>query len=243
MTKFLATITPLLFLGGLAMGAVTLMTCDSAGQKARVAPGSVKLGGACTAFQDCQAVTGKVVECRCTDQSKLPLCMADLEAGEDCSTTGNFSPVCRPGTRCTATDLSLTNIVCLPVAKAGEACGADTGGCADPAYCDSTQHCVVGQADLGRSCSQHAECKAPNICPFGKQVCSAPAKIGETCDTNPGGRSECVAGAGCDGSKCVAQKADGQDCTFDEECTSMLCGTNGCGRGPGASDVITSCGL
>jgi len=243
MTRLLAKIVSLLLAGVVAVGAVTLMTCDSAAKKAAAAPGSVQLGGTCTAFQDCQAVTGKVVECRCTDQSKQPLCVADLETGEDCATTGNFSPVCRPGTRCTATDLSLANIVCLPVAKTGEACGSDTGGCEDPAYCDGTQHCVVGQADLGQSCWQHAECKAPGVCPFAKHVCSAPAKIGGACDTNPDGRSECVVGAGCDGNKCVAQKADGQDCVFDEECTSRLCGTNGCGRGPGASDVVTTCGL
>ena len=137
----------------------------------------------------------------------------------------------------------MTNVVCLPVAKVGEACGASTGGCEDPAYCDSTEHCVVGNAGLGQACSQHAECKAPNICPFGKFVCSAPARIGESCSTNSDGRSECVAGAGCNGTKCVAQKADGQDCAFDEECSSGVCGINGCGRGPGSSDVITTCGL
>ena len=242
MTRPLTKIVPLLFLWVVAVAMFGLATCTSSTKKANVAPGSVQLGGECTAFQDCQAVAGKVVECRCTDQSKQPLCVADVEAGGDCSTTGNFSPVCRPGTRCTATDLSLTTIVCLPVAKAGEACGSNTGGCEDPAYCDGTQHCVVGQSDLGQSCLQHAECKAPYVCPFGKQVCSAPAKIGETCDTNPNGRSECVAGAGCNGSKCVAQKADGQDCVFDEECSSGLCGPNGCGRGPGASDTVTTCG-
>ena len=242
MTKPIAKIVPLLLLGIVAVGTVTQTTCTPAAKKASLAPGSVPLGGECAAFQDCQATAGKVVECRCTDQSKQPLCVADLEAGGDCSTTGNFSPVCRPGTRCTAADLSLTTLVCLPIAKAGESCSSGTGGCEDPAYCDSTQHCVVGQLDLGQSCSQHAECKTPYVCPFGMQVCSVPAKIGETCHTNPGGRSECVVGAGCNGNKCVAQKADGQDCFSDEECSSGLCGTNGCGRGPGSSDIVTTCG-
>ena len=243
MTRLLAKIIPVVFVAVLAVGTAVLMTCGSSGKKASVAPGSVQLGGECASFQDCQEVAGKVVECRCTDQSKQPLCVADLEAGEDCSTTGSFSPVCRPGTRCTATDLSFSNIVCLPIAKAGEDCGPTTGGCVDPAYCDGTQHCVVGQAELGQACSQHAECQAPNVCPSSKHVCSAPAKIGDACDTNTGGRSECVAGAGCNGSKCVAQKSDGQDCVFDEECASGLCGTNGCGRGPSSSDVITTCGF
>ena len=243
MTRPLTKIVPLLFLWVVAVATFGLAACTSSAKKANVAPGSVQLGGECTSLQDCQNVTGKVVECRCTDQSKQPLCVTDLEAGEDCSTTGNFSPVCRPGTRCTATDLSLSTIVCLPVAKTGESCGSTTGGCEDPAFCDSTEHCVLGTADLGQSCWQHAECKAPYVCPFGKYVCSTPAKIGETCSTNPGGRSECLAGAGCDGNKCVAQKADGQDCAFDEECSSGVCDTNGCGRGPGASDVVTTCGF
>lgn len=243
MTKLAAKIVPGVMGAFLAVGMLSLMTCGSTGKKATIASGSVQLGGVCSSLQDCQDVTGKVVECRCTDQSKQPLCVADLEAGQDCSTSGNFSPVCRPGTRCTATDVTLSTVVCLPVAKAGEACGNATGGCQDPAYCDSTQHCVVGQVELGQACSQHAECKSPNICPFGRFVCSAPAKLGESCSTNPSGRSECAAGAGCNGNTCVAQKADGQDCAFDEECTSGQCGINGCGRGPGSSDVVTTCGL
>jgi hypothetical protein len=244
MTRPLAKLLSLLAAGMIAGGVVVVLTtCGSSTPKTAAMPGTVLLGGECSAYQDCQVPDGKVVECRCTDQSKVPVCVADLEAGEDCTTTGNFSPTCRPGTRCTATDLSLSKAVCLPVAKAGEPCGPTTSGCEDPTFCDSTQHCVVGTADLGQSCAQHAECKAPYVCPWGKHVCSTPAKIGDTCDTNPGGRSECAAGAGCDGSKCVAQKSDGQDCMFDEECTSGLCGPNGCGRGSGASNVILSCGL
>jgi hypothetical protein len=242
MTKFFYKTSFFVFLGILAASA-GLTTCGASKKKTSTVPGSVPLGGECEAYDDCQAVVGKVIECRCTDQSKKPLCVADLEAGEDCSTSGNFSPVCRPGTRCTATDLTLSNLICLLVAKEGEFCGKGTGGCEDPSYCDSTDHCVVGQMDLGQSCSQHTECKSPYVCPWGKHVCSAPAKIGEACDTNSNGRSECVDGAGCDGSKCVAKKTDGQDCMFDEECTSGLCGTNGCGRGPGASDVVFSCGF
>jgi hypothetical protein len=240
MTKLFYKTSSLIFAGAI-VGAVGLTTCGES-KKAAVL-GSVPLGGECEAYDDCQAVPGKVVECRCTDQGKKPLCVAELEAGEDCSTKGNFSPTCRPGTRCTATDLSLTTLVCLPVAKAGEPCGMGTGGCEDPAYCDGTNHCVVGQSGLGQSCSQHAECTSPYVCPWGKHVCTAPAKIGEPCNTNADGRSECEAGAGCDGGKCVAKKGDGQDCMFDEECSSGLCGTNGCGRGQGPSDVVTSCGF
>jgi hypothetical protein len=243
MSKPAAMILSLSMAGVVIAGAVTLATCGSSTSEGSAAPGSVALGGACKSYDDCQVPAGKVVECRCTDQNKKPVCVADLEAGEDCTTTGNFSPTCRPGTRCMAVDFSLSKAVCLPIAKAGESCGDDTGGCEDPTYCDVTQHCVVGQKDLGQSCSEHAECKAPYVCPWDKHVCSEPAAIGGSCDTNPSGRSECATGAGCDGAKCVAKKADGQDCLFDEECTSGVCGTNGCGRGPGPSDVIVSCGL
>lgn len=243
MTRLVAKILSLVFTGTVATTALFLATCGSTDDKISVARGSVLLGGECTSYDDCAGVAGKLVECRCTDQNRKPVCVADLEAGEDCSTTGNFSPVCRPGTRCVATASDARKQVCAPIAGVGEACGAGTGGCQDPAYCDGTTHCALGQAELGQSCGQHAECKSPYVCPFGKHVCSRPAKIGEACDTNPGGRSECEAGAGCNGNKCVAQKSDGQDCAFDEECTSGLCGPNGCGRGQGTSDAVLACGL
>jgi hypothetical protein len=195
----------------LVITAICLVACNDSPSRRAAVPGSIPLGGECVSYDECQAVAGKSVQCRCTDQSKKPLCVADLKAGDDCTTTGNFSP--------------------------------STGGCQDPAFCDSTQHCRVGQADLGETCSEHAQCKAPYICPWGRRLCTAPAKIGEACDTNSAGRSECEAGAGCDGNKCVAKKPDGQDCMFDEECQTALCGVNGCGRGAGPSDVILSCGF
>jgi hypothetical protein len=222
--------------------AVCLMACSDHAAPAAAAPGSVPLGGECASYDECQPVAGKTVQCRCSDQSSKLLCVADLKAGDDCTTTGNFSPACESGTRCTPMETNLSKQVCLPIAKVGEECGPTTGGCQDPAFCDDTQHCRVGQADLGETCTEHAQCKAPYICPWGRRLCAAPAKIGEACDTNSGGRSGCVAGAGCDGSKCVAQKSDGQDCVFDEECQTGLCGVNGCGRGPGPSGVILSCG-
>jgi len=223
--------------------AICLVACNDHSSRPAAASGSVPLGGECASYDECQAVAGKNVQCRCTDQSSKPLCVADLKAGDDCTTTGSFSPVCEPGTRCTPVDTSLSRLVCLPIAKVGEECGSTTGGCQDPAFCDSTGHCNVGQAELGETCTEHAQCKAPYICPWGRRLCTAPAKIGEACDTNSDGRSECEAGAGCDGSKCVAKKPDGQDCVFDEECQTGLCGVNGCGRGAGPSDVILSCGI
>jgi hypothetical protein len=95
------------------------------------------------------------------------------------------------------------------MAKLGESCGPATGGCEDPAFCDDSSHCAFGQAGLGQTCGSHAECKAPFTCPWAKHVCSTPAKIGQSCHTNPGGRSECEAGSGCNGIRCVAQASTG----------------------------------
>jgi hypothetical protein len=225
--------------GVLAVGTLCLLARSSGASKARPERGSVMLGQACKSHDDCRAVVGRVVLCRCTDQSSQPLCIADLQLGEDCGTTGRFSPVCEPGTRCAPTGPEPTSLACLPVAKVGESCDVTTAGCEDPAYCDSTQHCVVGQAELGQACSQHAECRSPYICPWGKNACTLPGRIGAPCHTNARGRSECATGGGCNGSHCIAWKADGQACLFDEECATGLCGINGCGR---TGEVTTSCG-
>jgi len=119
----------------------------------------------------------------------------------------------------------------LHAAKVGEACGPATGGCDDPAFCDESLHCVIGDAGLGQVCGRHAECRAPFICPWGRHVCSTPAKIGQSCHTNPGGRSECEAGSGCNGTRCVAQESDGHSCLADEECKAGICTKGGCGHG------------
>ncbi len=242
MSNWVAKIVALLSLAGFAIAMLVLATGSSEAAKKYSLPGSVALGGECAAFQDCHAVTGKIIECRCTEQSRHPVCVADLDVGQDCSNAISVSSVCRPGTRCTPTEPGSAKAICLLAAKAGEACGPGTGGCEDPAFCGSNHVCAVGQAELGQTCGQHAECKAPYVCPGSKHVCSHPAKIGEACETNSEGRSECVAGAGCNGNRCVAKKADGAGCTFDEECLTGLCGTSGCGLGPASGNVIASCG-
>lgn len=122
------------------------------------------------------------------------------------------------------------------VAKVGEDCGPAVARCQDPAFCDDTRHCAVGDAGLGKACARHAECKAPLVCPWAKHVCSAPAKIGQSCHTNPGGRSECEGGAGCNGTRCVAQKTDGESCLADEECKSGACQGNACAKTTSPAD-------
>jgi len=150
-----------------------------------------------------------------------------LQSGDDCT---NRSEACAQGTRCRAAQPGTRRFLCLPIAKLGDVCGPGTGGCQDPAFCDDSLRCVLGQAALGSACARHVECKAPLICPWAKHVCSEPARIGQSCHTNPGGRSECQAGTGCNGTRCVAQKPDGASCLADEECTAGLCQKSGCGH-------------
>jgi hypothetical protein len=128
------------------------------------------------------------------------------------------------------------------VAKVGEDCGPAIARCQDPAFCDDSRHCAVGDAGLGKACARHAECRSPLVCPWAKHVCSTPAKIGQSCHTNPGGRSECEAGAGCNGTNCVAHKPDGASCLADEECKSGACQGSACAKttGPGLGDRDSS---
>jgi hypothetical protein len=150
-----------------------------------------------------------------------------LQAGEDCT---NHGEACAQGTRCRVAQSGSKRFLCLPVANLGDACGPGTGGCQDPAFCDDSLHCALGHAALGSACARHVECKAPLVCPWAKRVCSEPAKIGQSCHTNPGGRSECQAGAGCNGIRCVAQKTDGTACLSDEECKAGNCQKGACGQ-------------
>lgn len=242
MSSLIAKVVALFSLAGIAIATIVLATGSSEAARKNRLPGTVAIGGECDAFEDCESVAGRVVECRCTDQGRRPICVADLEVGQDCSIS-TASSVCRPGTRCTPVGPHSEKAVCLAVAKAGEGCGPGIGGCADPAFCDGNHLCVVGGAELGHTCDQHAECRAPLVCPGRKHVCSPPAKVGDACAVNPDGRSECVAGAGCNGSRCVAKKTDGVACAFDEECLTGLCGTAGCGRGHASGGLVASCGL
>jgi len=105
---------------------------------------SVQLGGTCTAFQDCQAVTGKVVECRCTIRASSPV-RGRSRNWRRLRYDRQFLARVRPGTRCTATDLSLANIVCLPVAKTARPADRTQVGAKIPRICDGTQHCVVAR--------------------------------------------------------------------------------------------------
>ncbi len=246
--RFLSrTCRPSLLAKVAAAGMVTLGACGgSGGDNPAAAKGTVPLGGECRGFDECQPVDGKVIECRCTDQSNKPICIADANQGESCARTGNFQAVCRPGLRCVGQNLSnLNDLSCMAPAQANEACSS-TPGCQDPYFCGSDGRCVLGTADLGSSCSssQPASCKAPDLCPFGKGVCTAPAAVGEACErASAGDRSPCVQGAACDGSHCVPLKGDGADCMYDEECTSGICGLGQCGRGSLPADMMYGCGF
>lgn len=112
---------------------------------------------------------------------------------------------------------------------AGRACAP--GALASPAYCDGSLRCVLAEAGLGQACASHTDCQAPLVCPWATHVCSTPAKVGQPCHSNPGGRSECASGAGCNGIRCVVRKPEGQACMTDEECRSGDCQGGRCSRG------------
>jgi hypothetical protein len=147
---------------------------------------------------------------------------SDPRAVEDCT--------CAPGMPCKPVESDRRHFRCLPLAKVGESCGPASAVCDEPAFCDDTGHCALGQAGLGQACAGNAECKTPLVCPWAKHLCSAPGKMGQSCHTNPGGRSECAAGLGCDGIRCVTKKLDGQACVADEECKAGACQPSGCGQ-------------
>ena len=203
--------------------------------------GSVQVGAECRASNDCAAVPNEMVECRCTDSSSKPLCVAELEPGESCAPTGNFGLPCAPGSRCVG-ELSpdgVNTATCLVPGNLGDACSPEPG-CAEPNYCDITGHCVPGDANLGDACDslQWSQCKPPNICSF-SGVCVPPAALGEPCDAKEdGSRSGCVPGAVCDGLSCVPPKPDGEFCARDEECATGFCGLAGCGRSSPATTVL-----
>jgi hypothetical protein len=221
------------------LGVAWLLLAPACGGSGGAKPGSVPLGGACRGLVECAPVAGKVVRCDCTDRSRSPLCVADLEAGESCALVGNFQTPCRAGTDCSG---PLAAPVCVARVGAGEPCGNDAGLCQDPYYCDGSGHCALGQAKLGEDCSfiQDASCAAPNLCGNGA-VCTAPARLGESCI--PGDRNPCAAGSVCNGGTCVKPAPDGADCFFDADCASGVCSLDQCGPGPLPAGIIFSCGI
>src|SRR5690349_14570120 len=78
--------------------AITLLHCTSS-TVAFKPEATVPLGSPCRGYDECLPVPGKIVDCRCTDGKATPICTAEAEPGESCDITGNFQPVCRPGTR------------------------------------------------------------------------------------------------------------------------------------------------
>jgi hypothetical protein len=136
-------------------------------------------------------------------------------------------------------------VTCRAPAKAGESCTA-APGCEDPYWCDAGK-CVLGSAGLGQACDwlQPGSCAAPNVCPFGTLRCTAPSAIGEPCERKSSyGRSNCVAGAGCNTrGMCAPVQPDGAPCLQDEECTSNVCFGARCGRRSAPTNVILGCGF
>ncbi len=95
--------------------------------------------------------------------------------------------------------------------------------------CFSDFECMDGTCDIPNGASA-GSCKANPI----------PMGLGGACTTTKG----CQSGLYCDGTKCATQKADGQSCGNDDECTAGECvGAQGIcakiceGGGPGSGPV------
>jgi hypothetical protein len=94
------------------------------------------------------------------------------------------------------------------------------------------------QVDSGGKCANSLECKT-QLCEIpaneteGTCVAKpAPVGLGGTCATS----DECDTSLYCEASKCAQVKADGQDCTANDECQSARC--VGLSMGAGKCDTI-----
>jgi hypothetical protein len=131
----------------------------------------------------------------------------------------------------------------------------------DPGVLAACQAVVIGKQAIGAPCSQPYECPAGASC-VGQTgstdgTCRTPA-IGETCGAGEsasgeititltfGNHPECASGAFCDTvyendefvDRCVALKADGEDCSDPDECAIGGCHLGKCsGAGPSAQGM------
>jgi hypothetical protein len=128
----------------------------------------------------------------------------------------------------------------------------------DPSIAAACQSVVIGKQPLGAACSQPYECPSGATC-VGRTAttdgtCQTPA-IGEACGNgesesgeititmNFGSHPDCATGAFCDTifeneefvDRCVALKADGDDCFEPEECLVDGCHLGKCSSAPPSS--------
>ncbi|MCE9571530.1 MAG: hypothetical protein K8W52_00090 [Deltaproteobacteria bacterium] len=164
------------------------------------------------------AIGGSCASAPCVDGSycatATKVCTALVASGGTCAA----SRECAFGTTCIDTK-------CQKPAGKGEACivTTDGGTCGTTGvFCNQTTMKCEGYLFSGATCDPAADaCAGYLICDETTMKCGDYPSVGEACTFS------CKTGAFCDTatSMCVATKADGTTCQFDDECTSNNCDT------------------
>lgn len=181
------------------------------------------------------------------DAARAKKCVADVDAAACGAPLNNLVY----GAECLG---ARGNEVFAKIAPVGSACedlgdGTYYGECNPAAgYCDETKKCApwrkTGEScgiitqDAGPAkrlfCAPSLNCDGGSLKTPGK--CSGPPvnrALGESCSASSGPTELCVAGTYCDFAgtgTCLAQKADGADCLYDDECATarlFTCGPQG----------------
>lgn len=195
--------------------------------------GTLANGAACGFDLECESSRCAAPDCpgacctgTCAPAAPLP------SIGEPCTSLCAGDAYCDVDSICRAA---------LPI---GAACTENTL-CVRQAYCEagtctqlphSGDLCASGCAEVGSlcidgrcrdagmpgdPCSSDAACSRYYWCDFTNHCAELPA-LGMPCT------GACAGGAYCDAMLCVAQKSDGADCIYNDECASHLCDDGAC---------------
>jgi hypothetical protein len=220
-------------------------TSDGGGGDGQTNGGHIALGAPCDVAGDaCAQPDGKEVVCDCAGGSSKPTCVARIDVGATCGTSGAG---CRTGAYCDG-----RANVCTAYHALGEKCHFDDGGgssheelCARGLACGASGNCETGKA-AGETCDfVFDDCALGLYCPFTGQTCQPTLAVGASC---PSDRDACGTGAACISkngapSTCVKLAANGEACTTDLDCGAGLrCNGKTCvSKAAGAPGLI--CGF
>jgi hypothetical protein len=231
------------------LDAIANLSCDSTEQTAaELAPcsdvltGTGKAGSACAFDGECESDSCVVQSC--------PMACCTGSCGPPRSSPGVGQPcvaLCADGAYCGA------DSVCHALQPAGAACN-DLEPCAQGLYCAGAattgsgsctplpkrgQPCETACAHIadvciagtcvaaglpGAACMASAECSSYYTCTDG-QCASYPTR-GMTCT------GRCSDESWCSGETCIEQKANGEPCTYNDECRTHYCSSGNCGDVP-----------
>lgn len=205
---------------------------------------------ACAAFSVAPAFCAPPPKAPTNECAPNKLVKGLLEAGEPCNLAlaGAGLPQCAGDLACT-NDGSGVDGICAKQAAEGDACAVDadcatTGG---TLYCNQGTQTCTAFSKKGEKCSytdptlqasqnQRDRCQATLHCDPEVKECVDTCSIGATC--GPASGLTCPEGAVCDRTTiplagllngfCRDAFAKGDDCTFDDECSSGNCDAGKC---------------